>query len=302
MTISELEGNYTYLKWRSYFDSITPPTIQFNDNDIIINSVPKFFKNLADFIDSTPKATIANYLMWRVALSSASYLPKEFRTRAFEYNKALTGREEEEPRGIQCTQVALNNYPHAVGSLYVRKHFKEEAKKSVNEMVENILEAFKGILREIDWMDEDTKANAIDKAEKMSLQMAYADELLDENELKQYYNNFPVVVHEDKYYESILNLGIASTTYNLNRLNQPVNKTEWPSFTTPATVNAFYSSTENTMKFPAGILQGAFFNVDRPNYMNYGGIGFVVGHGNDNSISFFTHLLITFLRNHAWFR
>jgi len=44
-----------------------------------------------------------------------------------------------------------------VGSLYVQKYFKEEAKKTALEMVEDIKVEFNKILRELDWMDEQTK-------------------------------------------------------------------------------------------------------------------------------------------------
>lgn len=35
---------------------------------------------------------------------------------------------------------------------------------------------------------------------------------------------------------------------------------------------------QNTIRFPAGVLQGVFFNKDRPNYLNYAAIGYVIGH------------------------
>ena len=52
-----------------------------------------------------------------------------------------------------------------------------------------------------------------------------------------------------------------------------MDKTDWKRHSRPAVVNAFYSSIENSIQFPAGILQGNFFGSDRPAYMNYGGIG-----------------------------
>jgi neprilysin len=279
MKISELQATYSFINWKNYLNSIMPANTQFNDDDIIINAVPDFFSKLNDTISATSKETIANYLMWRVALSSVSYLPKAFRDRQQEYSRILTGSEAADPRGLQCTRIALSYFSHALGSLYVQKHFKEEAKAKMNEMVDNIMAAFKGMLDEIDWMDDVTKRNAHEKASSMRSQMAYADELLDESKLSEYYLNFPVTVDENAYHETVLSLGKASTAYSLSRLRQPIDKLEWPAFVTPAIVNAFYSSNENTIKFPAGILQGAFFNVDRPHYMNYGGIGFVIGHG-----------------------
>ena len=43
-------------------------------------------------------------------------------------------------------------------------------------------------------------------------------------------------------------------------------------------VNAFYSLDGNNIEFPAGILQGVFFNAKLPRYMNFGAIGSVIGH------------------------
>jgi predicted metalloendopeptidase len=57
-----------------------------------------------------------------------------------------------------------------------------------------------------------------------------------------------------------------------------VNKTDWVRHGQPAVVNAFYSPLENSIQFPAGILQSIFFSSDRPRYMNYGAIGWVIGH------------------------
>jgi len=60
------------------------------------------------------------------------------------------------------------------------------------------------------------------------------------------------------------------------KIGQPTDKTEW--YMTTPTVNAFYSPQNNSINFPAGILQPPFFDPQRDIAMNYGGIGAVIGH------------------------
>lgn len=43
-------------------------------------------------------------------------------------------------------------------------------------------------------------------------------------------------------------------------------------------VNAYYYHQENTFILNAGLLQEVFFRSDRPNYLNYGSIGEIIGH------------------------
>ena len=64
--------------------------------------------------------------------------------------------------------------------------------------------------------------------------------------------------------------------YWLAKLGKKVDRTEW--FTTPQTVNAFYSSSRNQIVFPAGILQPPFFDAAADDAANYGAIGTVIGH------------------------
>src|SRR5439155_22920 len=63
---------------------------------------------------------------------------------------------------------------------------------------------------------------------------------------------------------------------NLNKIGKPLDKKEWGM--TPPTVNAYYSSSNNDINFPAGILQPPFFDKDADDAVNFGGIGVVIGH------------------------
>ena len=66
--------------------------------------------------------------------------------------------------------------------------------------------------------------------------------------------------------------------YEYNRLREKIDPKDWRDNQAIALVNAFYNPEINAMIFPAGILQGSFFNSKAPKYVNFGAIGIVIGH------------------------
>ena len=72
-------------------------------------------------------------------------------------------------------------------SRYVTKHFNEDAKHSMNEMVKDIRAEMKKILDEIDWMDDMTRERAKDKLRTMKEYIGYPEEILQEHLLEELY-------------------------------------------------------------------------------------------------------------------
>ncbi|XP_017759283.1 PREDICTED: membrane metallo-endopeptidase-like 1 isoform X2 [Eufriesea mexicana] len=276
MTVRELSKTYPSVPWKEYFNTLLAPNVQVDEEEVVIVSVPNYIASLEKLLATTPKRVQANYVMWRAAASSVSYLTDNIRKRQLQYSTALSGKTEREPRWKECIDTVSGSLSISVGAMYVRKYFKEDAKKNAVEMVADIRKEFTKILQKVDWMDEETRKSALNKAASMASHIAYPDELLDNNKLEEFYEKLELTT--DNYLEGILNLTLFGVEYSFSKLRKPVNKSDWITHGRPAIVNAFYSSIENSIQFPAGILQGAFFNNDRPRYMNYGAIGFVIGH------------------------
>merc|ERR550534_2042780 len=203
------------------------------------------------------------------------------------YSKAITGKASKSPRWEKCVKAMAglgSNYfyhyegslTNAVGAMYAKEHFKAAAKEVTDEMVFNIRKEFKEMLDKLDWMDEKTKKRAFEKADLMTPNIAYAKEILDDRLLEDFYDG--LVLSKASYLKNYLHLKIWISKYYANELRKPTDPKSWKTHGGAAIVNAFYNPAENSINFPAGILDGVFFQEDRPLYMNYGAIGFVVGH------------------------
>lgn len=221
---------------------------------MIIVSVPLFFEKLGRLLEQTPKRTIANYLMWRVTAFSSFFLTEELRKRQLVYSTAVSGKQEQEPRWKECIDITSGSLSISVGALYVRKYFREDSKRNALDMVNGIRKEFEKILKQVPWMDDETRVAALNKVHAMSTHIGYPDEIMDDQKIEKYYENLEI--NSNNYLQSVLNMNVFGTDYAFNKLRKPVNKTDWVTHARPAIVNAFYSSIENSIRKFAYLILG----------------------------------------------
>ncbi|KAB0797758.1 hypothetical protein PPYR_08751 [Photinus pyralis] len=271
ISVSELQQKAPNIPWLEYLNSVlnvTNVTIEASDL-IILQVAPSYFSELEKLLNNTPKRVLANYLMWKVVESSIPYLAEKLLNNSTQYKNSTF-------RWKKCVSFTLESMPTATSALYVRKHFNENVKQHVMEMVSDIRKEFVNMVKRTDWMDGDTKQHALEKAAAMSSYIAYPDEFLLDEKLEDYYKEFHV--ESDNFLQVRLSTKLFNYENVIKRLVLPVNQTSWIKYGKSVDVNAYYSMRSNRIILPAAILQGAFFSDDRPWYMNYGGIGFIIAH------------------------
>ena len=172
---------------------------------------------------------------------------------------------------LDCKKVAEWN------ESVTKPSFKSEEKKVVETMISYIRAAFDGMLDKVDWMDEITRDKAKKKLKNMDQFIAYPDEMLDESIIEEFYGPLDSM-SSVTYLQNDLKLNKFSTARALKQLREKIDTKHWTEHYVVALVNAFYNPDVNSIEFPAGILQGAFYNSKLPEYMNFGAIGAVIGH------------------------
>lgn len=108
LTVKELQQKYPYIQWQDYINALLPEHVQIDENERVIDNVPKFLKELESILKSTPKRTFANYFMWRIALQTIGTLTKELRQKRLDYFKIRIGLQSEEPRWKECAKLTSN--------------------------------------------------------------------------------------------------------------------------------------------------------------------------------------------------
>ncbi len=236
--------------------------------DSVIVQQPPFFAGLSTILSSFDRDSWVAWLKWNIISGSAPYLSSDLVNQNFSfYGKTLSGTPELRERWKRAVSVVEGSLGEAVGKVYVEQHFPLEAKARMEELVANLIEAYRISINAIDWMSDATKLKALEKLSKFTPKIGYPNKWRDYSALETNPNDlFANIGHVTKFQRD----------FELAKIGKPVDRDEW--HMTPQTVNAYYNPVMNEIVFPAAILQPPFFGLSSDDAVNYGGIGAVIGH------------------------
>ena len=141
---------------------------------------PSYFIAFNQMFTSIDVASWKDYLRSILLSSYANYLPDDFVDARFEfYSKYLYGREEQQPRWRRAISSINGNLGELLGQLYVAKHFSPQSKEKMVTLVDKLIAAYAESIKNLDWMSEETKAQALVKLSKFTPKIGYPDKWKD---------------------------------------------------------------------------------------------------------------------------
>jgi putative endopeptidase len=263
LTLDEMQSLCPEINWSSFFVAA-----ELKGVDNLVVGQLDFFKSLNSSLTKFPIENWKTYMKWHLINDMAGNLSIEFEQQKFSfYATTLRGTKTMKPRWKRALAKANGNVGEQIGKLFVEKHFPEESKQKVLDLIGNINTVFKERVEMLEWMSDSTKAKAMEKLSKFTYKIGYPDKWED-------YSS--VDIQANTLAQNVMNMNYFEYKKNVNRLGKPIDKDEWGM--NPQTINAYYNPTMNEIVFPAAILQPPFFSPDADDAINYGGIGGVIGH------------------------
>jgi putative endopeptidase len=249
--------------WKLFFEKTGV-----GSSENIVVGQPKFFKAFASLVYKLSIDDWKTYLTYNTIDDAAAALGSQFVQANFDfYSGTLRGVKKMKPRWKRVLETTDQVLGDALGKLFVEKHFSDESKKKVNEMVDNLIAAFIERIKTREWMSEETKNAAIEKLGTFMRKLGFPDNWKD-------YSS--VTISKESYYKNLVACANYEYKRMINKLGKPIDRTEW-GMTTP-TINAYYNPSMNEIVFPAGIMQYPFFDITQDDALNYGAMGAVIGH------------------------
>jgi putative endopeptidase len=262
-TLADLQARAPGFDWRAYLAPLGRA-----ERPTFIVAEATALPAMARAFAGTPPPVLQDWLAVMVAKDRALVLPAAFAREEFAFTGGVLGGATEAPaRWLQAVELTAAAMTDAVSRPYIARHFPPETERAMDDLVRNVLAAMDRRLANLAWMAPETKAKARAKLAAFRPMIGRPDEW-------RRYDG--LIVARDDAYGNLRRAGRFEYDRWLARIDRPVDRKEW--WMMPITANAYASFANNVIVFPAAYLQPPHFDAHADPAVNYGAIGYVIGH------------------------
>lgn len=237
-------------------------------NQMIVENL-SFFKGFSKVYSTTSLATWKDYLAFNLVEHYAKYMHDDLVNTHFNFHAtSLTGVQKSRPRWQRAVASTNKVLGGVLGEEYIKEYFSPKTQETISVLVQNLLKSFEDSIQAANWMSETTKKAALIKLSNITAKIGYPD---------KWRSYRALIIKENDLVGNIKRSYQFENKFWLDKVGKNVDKSYWM-FMSPQSVDAYYSAVENEIVFPAAIFQPPFFDPKVDDAVNYGSIGWFIGH------------------------
>ncbi len=179
-----------------------------------------------------------------------------------------TSKTIEKAREDDILKIKSSYIDDEVQKRYEAKYFTEEDKKLIREIVQDVINEYKKLINECDWLSDETRKEALFKLDNMKVNVGYQDVIKEKEEEYK-------VVSKAEGGTMISNV-IGNNRFAYDTLRKEYNKKVEDQKLSTLEVNAYYNSLNNSINFLAGYKE--VYENETDYYRILGILGHTVGH------------------------
>ena len=234
---------------------------------------PEFLKKLNEVYTEENLPLIRDYLIVHGAVNMAGALDRECYEWSMECTNAVKGSEGmlDDETVFSSSVASVLGWP--VAQLYVETYVKQEDKDRISAMIDEILDAYHGILAEADFLSDETRAKAIEKLDAIDKGVLYPDSW-DKYSYEEL--NFASREEGGTLWDAEIAIAKCELAKSIEDYSKPVDKEKWGY--PPQVVNCFYDPQTNNIYILGAFARGGIYNSDMSDEELYAKLGGVIGH------------------------
>ncbi|MDR7103185.1 putative endopeptidase [Croceicoccus sp. BE223] len=250
------------MDWSAFFEAAG-----LGGADTVIAYRGENISRLAALVGSEPIEVWRDWLVYRHLADHADVLPAAFAKAALEFDAAISGVKKARPRNEQAIKALDRHLGGAMSRLYAERYMPDSDRRAIREMTRAIKDAFAARLAKADWLDPETRDEALRKLSALQVGIGYPEN----------FESFRGLDLRGKgAYAATIAADDLAYRRQMAKLGKPQDRGEW--WIRANDANALNLPLQNAINLPAAILQPPMYNAASDPAANYGAIGAVIGH------------------------